>query len=848
MRYYLLSIFLLPLLNAFGATVDAAFSMYENYVMLVQGDKLIQFDMRSNTVVKTSYLSQNGLPGVNYTKIDAALNYGNGKVYFFSGTTYTKFDLTTFKAESGYPKTTAEYWPGVNLTSIDAATQWSTKSYFFSGSQYLRFNNETNTTDAGYPKIISTTTWGNLPFTKLDAAFSFGGKSYFFSGDQYAQYDIQLDKMDAGYPKKIADWLGLNQALGSATTTTNTISTNTNSKPINWNETMLTLSMGNQITYDNRADLEFNSANLPVIIYSFERDGSYIQPLTKYYTAASNPIYLKGLYFYDFLIINDTYYVLAKEHAGYKGEGCLDYEDEGNILIFLKIKTDGTIVYKKNLFGHEGTTGGSKFLCTMSSAGELAFDGTYFHAFVETCGNFSAKGSTAFDVHEGDYYLTFDMNGDVRENGRSIWNHSHSNLLQLTTDETGEAYTLEVSDGGPWGINFDHFSNGKRIHSTTLYPDAAKLPYEDMYAVATNTTDAGEIGGMVQFGDLFFTVIATVPSEKHPIAEQPKDLLFISFDKSGNKVTEKWIRRTADVDESVPFIRKYGDYILMVYMVKTGTWQHDYKATVGLLNVSGEYVSEPVLTKYILNWQSRLFDFPNGDIGLISADAQGHDIEIVRFGTERLPSRLDPADEKHMGTASAFSNATVKPLMPELGKEQGVVIDLRKPADQNLRFNGTYNKEYPFDATNGIYCDGIYRNDNTQFYVYIYDFDLTNFAIEVEFKVSEFQDAPVFSLSSGYRTAEYFLTPEGKIKLHLNNSDIKLTTEATYKTDFWHTAKIEAIGETITIYLDGKSILNTTAKLIDASGETAMDIVTTSYSNGKTFKGHIRSFQSNTAN
>jgi hypothetical protein len=622
----------------------------------------------------------------------------------------------------------------------------------------------------------------------------------------------------------------------------------TDSKPTTWNESMLTLGMGHQITYDNRADLAFNSANLPVIIYSFEKDGSHIQPLTKYYTPASNPIQLKGIYFYDFLIINDTYYVLAKEHAGYSGAGPLDYEEEGNTLIFLKIKTDGTIVYKKTLFGHEGTRGGSMFLCTYSSAGELAFDGTYFHAFVETCGNFTAKGSADFDLHEGDYYLTFDMNGEVRENGRSIWNHSHSGLLQLMTDETGQAYTLEVSDGGPWGINFDHFSNGQPVHSTTLFPEASKLPYEDMYAVATSTTDAGEIGGMVQFGDLFYTVIATVPAEKHPIAEQPKDLLFISFDKSGNKVTEKWIRRTPNQDESVPFIRKYGDHILMFYMLKTGTWQHDYKATVSLLNVNGEYVSEPVLTKYILNWQSRLIDFPNGDVGLISAEPQSHEIEIVRFGTERLPSRVNPEDEKYMGAASAFSNATAKPLMPLMEITNGALIDLRKPAEDNLRFKGSYNKDYPFDPVNGIYVDGIYRTDFTTFYIYIDDFNLTNFVLEAEFKVSEFQDAPVFSLSSGYRTAEYFLTPEGKINLHLNNSAIKIQSEATYKTDFWHTAKIEVIGESITAYLDGVSILKTSAKLICTPGETSVDIVTSSYSSGKTFKGHIRTFKSNTAN
>lgn len=822
-----------------AAVVDAAFPLYDSYVMIVKGDKLIKFDMNSNTVVKTTYLTQNGLPDVTYKNIDAALNYGNGKVYLFSGSTYVKFDITSFKAEAGYPKSTTQFWPGVSFSKIDAATHWTGKSYFFSGDQYVRFNDESNTVDAGYPKKISTSTWGNVPFTTFDAAFSYKDKSYFFSGDQYVQYDIKLDRMDAGYPKKIAEWQGLNDALGLTTKTETLV----NAKPVKWNETQLTLSLGEQrTTYDNRADVEFNANGDPVMIYSFENDGSYIQSLNKYWVPTSNPIHLKGLYFWDFLVIEGNYYVIATELAGYKGDGPLDYEKEGNILVFLKIKPDGTVVYKKNLFGHEGVKGGQFFLCTYSSNGKLAFDGTYFHAFVETCGNFSAQGSSSFDVHEGDYYLTMDMNGDVRVNGRSIWNHSHSNILQLVTDGVGEAYTLEVSDGGPWGINFDHFSNGKRVTSKTLFPDASRLPYEDMYSVAGSTTDAGQIGGVVRFGELFYTVIATVPAEKQPILEQQKDLLFTCFDKTGAVVSQKWIRQTANVDESVPFIIAYGENILMIYMNDIGKYVYDYKATVALLNLKGEYVVEPYQTDYILNWQSRLISFPNGDVGLIAVDHMGSNVEITRFGSDRLPNRLNNEDAQYMTEQHSYTNATVKPLMPVISTAFGVNLDLRKPVEENVRFNGSYQPGSAIDSKNGVYCDGVYRLDHSGFSVYLNDFDFTNFTIEVEFNAAEMIDAPVFSISSSYRTVEYFINSDGYLQLFLNNGELEYTPGIPYKINTWYTARMVVIGDSISMYLDGKLILTTTATL-KGPDQKGIDIVTTSYANGRTFKGYLRSFK-----
>ncbi|MFT6499985.1 MAG: hypothetical protein ACJASQ_000092 [Crocinitomicaceae bacterium] len=405
---------------------------------------------------------------------------------------------------------------------------------------------------------------------------------------------------------------------------------------LNASKTVLHLSQSRTV-YDNRVDLDFDANENPVIIYGVENEGSYIRALDKNWEFNSTEIELKGIYFMDFLVIDSDYYVLGKETAGYTGAGQLDYEEEGNILVFLKVDTTGRIIYKHQLFGHEGTKGGQYFLCTYSSHGELAFDGNYFHAMVETCGNFTAQGSSEFDIHEGDYYLTFDIDGIVRENGRSPWNHSHSYFPHTISDGTGEGVAISIGDASPFGISFTRFSDGKKVSDRVIHPDQNILSYEEMHAISKSTTDAGEIGGIVRIGDYFYTVIATVPKQNLPILKQKKDFLFIKMDLNGKEVMRRWIK-TPNQDESIPFIIELNGDIFMAFMYKTGEFEYDYTATVALLNTNGDYLITPKKTDYTLNYQSRLTQFPNGDPALISIEPYGHEAEFIRFESTKIPA------------------------------------------------------------------------------------------------------------------------------------------------------------------------------------------------------------------
>ena len=155
---------------------------------------------------------------------DAALNYESGKVYFFSGGNYLRYDVAADRVDDGYPLPIAGQWPGLAEAGfahrIDAALNWGNgKVYFFSGGNYVRYDMAADKVDDGYPLPIARQ-WPGLAEAgfdaDLDAAVNWGnGKIFFFKGDRYVRYDMATDTADDGYPLPIAgNWPGLAEALG----------------------------------------------------------------------------------------------------------------------------------------------------------------------------------------------------------------------------------------------------------------------------------------------------------------------------------------------------------------------------------------------------------------------------------------------------------------------------------------------------------------------------------------------------------------------------------------------------------------------------------------------------------
>jgi hypothetical protein len=95
--------------------------------------------------------------------VDAAVPWNNGKIYFFKGSQYIRYDVKGRKADPGYPKPIADDWPGVWAEGIDAGIQWSDDvAYFFKGNQYMKYRVKENKVEAGFPIPIK----GHWPGTK----------------------------------------------------------------------------------------------------------------------------------------------------------------------------------------------------------------------------------------------------------------------------------------------------------------------------------------------------------------------------------------------------------------------------------------------------------------------------------------------------------------------------------------------------------------------------------------------------------------------------------------------------------------------------------------------------------
>src|SRR6476469_566481 len=86
------------------------------------------------------------------------------KVFFFFNDQYLRYDVAADRVDPGYPLPIAENWPGMAeagfASDLDAAVNWGNgRAYFFKGSQYLRYDMTDDHVADGYPKPLA----GNWP-------------------------------------------------------------------------------------------------------------------------------------------------------------------------------------------------------------------------------------------------------------------------------------------------------------------------------------------------------------------------------------------------------------------------------------------------------------------------------------------------------------------------------------------------------------------------------------------------------------------------------------------------------------------------------------------------------------
>lgn len=196
-----------------NAVVDAAADWW-NKAIFFEGASFIVYDKAADRADPGYPQSLGSWPGVWDDGVDAAVNWGNGKVYLFKGPQYVRYDANKQAVDEGYPQSINERtWPGVWPEGTDAAINWGDgKAYFFRGSEYIRYDIQADRADPGYPQPMTAQTWPGLWTDGVDAAAAWGnGKAYFFHGSEYVRYDVPSGRPDAGYPKAItgSTWPGL---------------------------------------------------------------------------------------------------------------------------------------------------------------------------------------------------------------------------------------------------------------------------------------------------------------------------------------------------------------------------------------------------------------------------------------------------------------------------------------------------------------------------------------------------------------------------------------------------------------------------------------------------------------
>jgi len=212
-----------------GRCIDAGLLWRNGFAVFFKGNQFWRYDIVRDKVdwgedTGTGALGEDrpyprpvsefaGLPPSWFGGFDAALNGGDGKVYWFKGREYLRYDIAGKKVDAG-PRPIADQWPGLPpawTSGFTAAVNWGNgKIYFFKGFETLSYDLATD--KAGESRPVGDILRG-LPAAwhgAIDTAVNWGnGKAYIFKGHEYLLYDIVSNKADGDARPIASNWPGL---------------------------------------------------------------------------------------------------------------------------------------------------------------------------------------------------------------------------------------------------------------------------------------------------------------------------------------------------------------------------------------------------------------------------------------------------------------------------------------------------------------------------------------------------------------------------------------------------------------------------------------------------------------
>src|ERR1043166_2757166 len=161
-----------------------------------KGGQFIRYDFATGRVdpgfPKPIAGNWRGFPPSCDSGVDAAVSWGDGKAYFFRGGEYLRYDIAGDRVDPGFPKPIAGNWHGFPAgwgSGIDDVVNWGNgKVFFFKGGEYLRYDVDADSVDPGYPQSIAGGNWKNFPAawdSDIGAALPWTfGRAFLFKGGQ----------------------------------------------------------------------------------------------------------------------------------------------------------------------------------------------------------------------------------------------------------------------------------------------------------------------------------------------------------------------------------------------------------------------------------------------------------------------------------------------------------------------------------------------------------------------------------------------------------------------------------------------------------------------------------------
>jgi hypothetical protein len=186
--------------------VDAVFNMGNGKLFFFKGDEYLRYDLATDMAdtATPSYPRNTAAwwPGLWDAGVDAVSELGDGRLVFFNGPDFAQYDIARDAVDPGFPRPIAARWPALGDGGVDAAllvtgNDGGRELQLFQGASVARFTPDSGEA-LGMPPASAL--WPGLDPQPVDAVVEVGTNVYFFQGDTYRRYDAATRTAAPGYP------------------------------------------------------------------------------------------------------------------------------------------------------------------------------------------------------------------------------------------------------------------------------------------------------------------------------------------------------------------------------------------------------------------------------------------------------------------------------------------------------------------------------------------------------------------------------------------------------------------------------------------------------------------------